>query len=123
MKRLILAISLAAALAFSLAAVASAAITGKFSTTISKPASVKGKWTLTFKKNGSVSIARNGQTTQNTGSLKGTTFTAPGGKACPTVGTYKVKLSGKKLTFTVIKDSCKVGRKLILPGHTFVKVG
>jgi hypothetical protein len=107
------------------AAVAPATVTGKYVTTITKPAMVKATWTLDFNANGSVTVMRNGQLTANHASLKGSIFTAPGGngKGCPGVGTYMVKLTGKKLTFTVIKDACTVGRKLILPGHTFIKVG
>jgi hypothetical protein len=123
MKRLAVAGSVLAALAFGGVAVASTTPIGKYRTKITKPAAVKGTWTLEFKKNGSVRILRNGQLTAAHGSVKGSTFTAPGGKSCPTIGTYKIKLTGKKLTFTVIKDSCAVGRKLILPGHTFTKVG
>lgn len=107
------------------AAVAPPAVTGKYVTTITKPAMVKATWTLDFNANGSVTVMRNGQLTPNHASLKGTTFTAPGGrgKSCPEVGIYMVKLTGNKLTFTVIKDACTGGRKLILPGHTFIKVG
>ncbi len=85
----------------------------------------KGTWTLDFNANGSVTVMRNGQLTANHASLKGSTFIAPGGngKSCPGVGTYMAKLTGNKLTFTVINDTCTVGRKLILPGHTFIKVG
>ncbi len=92
-------------------------------TTITKPAMVKATWTLEFKANGSVVVFRNGQLTANHASLKGSTLTAPGGNSCPGVGTYMVKLTGHKLTFYVIKDGCTVGRKLVLPGHTFIKVG
>lgn len=38
------------------------------------------------------------------------------------LGTCKLKLAGNTLTFTVNKDTCKVGRMLILPGHTWTKV-
>jgi hypothetical protein len=105
------------------AAVAPAVVTGKYVTTITKPAMVKATWTLDFNANGSVTVLRDGQLTPNDASLKGSTLTAPGGKSCPGVGTYMVKLTGNKLTFTVITDACTIGRKLILPGHTFIKVG
>jgi hypothetical protein len=123
MKRLMLALSIAAVVALLIAATAMATITGKYRATITKPASVNATWTLAFQSNGSVVIERNGQATANHGSVKGSTFTAPGGKLCPTVGTYKIKVTANKLTFLVIKDTCKVGRKLILPGHTWTKVG
>ena len=122
MKRLAVAVVIVAGMAFAGGALASATITGTYRTTITKPASVKGTWTLDFKANGSVTVSLNGKVTRNHPSVKGSTLTAPGGQNCPTVGTYKIKLTGNKLSFTVIKDACKVGRKLILPGHTWIKV-
>jgi hypothetical protein len=122
MKRLAVAASMVAVMAFAGAAIASATITGTYRTTITKPAADEGTWTLDFKANGSVTVSLDGQVTANHPSVKGSTLTAPGGNNCPTVGTYKIKLAGNKLTFTVIKDACKVGRKLILPGHTWIKV-
>jgi hypothetical protein len=47
----------------------------------------------------------NGHAKGTRATIKGTTFTSPGGGVCHTVGTYKIKLSGTKLTFSVIKDS------------------
>lgn len=122
MKRLAVALSIVAVMAFASGAVASATLTGTYRTTITKPAAVKGTWTLNFKANSSVTVSLNGKVTRNHPSVKGSTLTAPGGRDCHTVGTYKIKLTGKKLTFTVIKDTCKVGRKLILPGHNWIKV-
>ena len=121
-KRLAVAVSIVAVMAFAGAALASATFTGTYRTTITTPAAVKGTWTLDFKANGSVTVSHNGQVTANHPSVKGSTLTAPGGQNCPTVGTYKIKRAGNKLTFTVIKDTCTMGRKLILPGHTWTKV-
>jgi hypothetical protein len=122
MKRLAVAVVIVVGMASAGEALASATISGTYRTTITKPASVEGTWTLDFKANGSVTVSLDGKVTGNHPSVKGSTLTAPGGHSCPTVGTYKIKLTGKKLKFTVIKDACKVGRKLILPGHTWIKI-
>ena len=121
MKRLSIAMAAVAALAFATASIASPTLTGKYSAAITKPASVKGTWTVDFMAHGSVVITHNGQSKK--AQLKGSTLTVPRGKSCSTVGTYKVRIKGNKLTFTVIKDPCKAGRKLVLPGRTFIKVG
>jgi hypothetical protein len=125
MKRIAIAMSILAALAFATAAIATGTITGKYTTTITAPASVAGRWTLDFKTNGTGTVAFDGQLTGNVFTVKGSKLTAPGGKghSCPNVGTYRIHLAGKHLTFTVIKDECTVGRKLVLPGHTYTKVG
>jgi hypothetical protein len=123
MKRIAIAMSALAALAFATAAMATGTITGKYAATISSPASVAATWTLDFKANGTGTVAADGQLTGNVFTVKGSTLAVPGGKSCPGVGTYRIHLAGKHLTFTVIKDACTVGRKLILVGHTFTKTG
>jgi len=99
-------------------------ITGKYRTTITTPASAAGTYTLNFKKNGTGTVTVNGQLTAHTFTFKGFTLTAPGGGAnvCPTVGTYRIHLAGNHLTFTVIHDTCKIGRVQVLPGHIWTKV-
>jgi hypothetical protein len=104
---------------------ATATITGKFGTTIFTPASAQGTYTLNFKKNGTGTVAVNGQLTDHTFTFKGSTLTSPGGGAnvCPTVGTYRIHLAGKHLTLTVIHDTCTIGRAQVFPGHIWTKVG
>ena len=104
---------------------ATTTIAGKYSTTIFKPVSVQGTYTLIFKKNGTGDTEVNGQPTAHTFTFKGSTLTSPGGgpNVCPTVGTYRIHLAGKHLTLTVIHDPCTIGRAQILPGHTWTKVG
>jgi hypothetical protein len=121
MKRLAPAASMVAALAFCTVASASTILSGKYKATFTTVAGEKAMDVLDFK-NGSGTVTVEGHVKAHF-SVKGTTLTAPAGKACSTVGTYKIHLAANKLTFTVIKDTCKVGRKLILPGHTFTKVG
>ncbi len=103
----------------------SATITGEYRTTITTPASVAGTYTLNFKKNGTGTVAVNGQLTGHTFTFKGTTLTAPGGGAnvCPTIGTDRIHLAGKHLTLTVIHDTCTIGRAQVFPGHIWTNVG
>jgi hypothetical protein len=101
-----------------------ATVTGKYRTTIFTP-SEAGTYTLNFKKNGTGTVALNGQLTDHTFTFKGSTLTSPGGGAnvCPTVGTYRIHLAGKHLTLTVIHDKCTIGRAQVFPGHIWTKVG
>lgn len=118
-----------AAIAASLTACGSsqptAPITGKYTTTIFKPLSAQGTYTLDFKKNGTGTVAVNGQPTPHTFTFKGSTLTIPGGgeNVCPTAGTYRIHLAGKHLKFTVIHEPCTIGRALIFPGRIWTRVG
>lgn len=125
MKRFAIVMSILPVLALVTAATATATITGKYRTTITTPASAAGTYTLNFKKNGTGTVAVNGQLTGHTFTFKGSTLTAPGGGAnvCPTVGTYRIHLAEKHLTLTVIHDTCTIGRAQVFPGHIWTKVG
>jgi hypothetical protein len=100
-------------------------IAGAYETTITTPLSAAGTYTLYFLKKGMGNTVVNGQPTCHTFTFKGSTLTSPGGgcNVCPTAGTYRIHLSGKHLTFTVIHDSCTIGRAQVFPGHTWTKVG
>ena len=104
---------------------ATTTISGAYGTTITKPPSAAGTYTLYFLKKGMGNVALNGQPTDHTFTFKGSTLTSPGGgpNACPTAGTYRIHLAGKHLTLTVIHDPCTIGRAQIFPGHTWTKVG
>jgi len=125
MKRFAIFMPIVPVLAFVTTATATATITGKYTTTITTPASAAGTYTLNFKKNGTGAISVNGQLTPLTFTFKGSTLTAPGGAGyvCPTVGTYRIHLSGKHLTLTAIHDTCKIGRAQVFPGHIWTKAG
>jgi len=124
-KRFAIVMSILPVLAFVTTATATATITGKYTATITTPASAAGTYTLNFKKNGTGAITVNGQLTPLTFTFKGSTLTAPGGAGyvCPTVGTYRIHLTGKHLTLTVIHDTCKIGRAQVFPRHIWTKVG
>jgi hypothetical protein len=108
-----------------IAGAATTTIAGAYETTITTPPAAAGTWTLYFLKKGLGNTALNGQPTAHTFTFKGSTLKSPGGGAnvCPTVGTYRIHLAGKHLTFTVIHDPCTIGRALVFPGRTWTKVG
>ena len=125
MKRFAIVIAFLPALAFAGPATATAVITGKYTTTITTPASAAGAYALNFKRNGTGTITWNGELTPLTFTFKGSTLTAPGGAGyvCPTAGTYRIHLAGKRLTLTVIRDTCTIGRAQVFPGHIWTRVG
>ena len=119
MKRLAIAATVIAALALASVALASGTLTGKYQTRIhSGP--VKGTWTLNIHTR-SVAVADNGKSIGNYPiSVKGNKVTIGRGPTCSGSGTYTFKLTGSKLKFTRVKDSC-TGRASVL-AHTFTKV-
>lgn len=125
MNRFAIVMSILPVLAFVAPATATATITGRYTTTITTPASAAGTYTLNFKRNGTGTITWNGQLTPLTFTFKGSTLTAPGGAGyvCPTIGTYRIHLAEKHLTLTGIRDTCKIGRAQVFPGHVWTKVG
>jgi hypothetical protein len=125
MKRIAIAATAVAVLAFSPAAVASGTITGRYKAKVTSAAlggAVKGTWTLNFKKSGSVTITDNANVVgHSTFSVTGAKIKLGPGAGCSGSGTYKFKLTGKKLKFRLLKDAC-AGRKIVL-SSTFRKVG
>jgi hypothetical protein len=124
-----------AALALTLAAVAtgvalaSGGLSGTFKTTIKGDSALGGQlngtWTIKFK-NGTYHVTSNGHAVTHGRfaiSGKDISLTDTGGTAkCNGTGTYKFKLSGSTLKFTKLMDtkSC-IGRQGVL-SHPFTKV-
>jgi hypothetical protein len=111
------------------ASASSYALLGTYKATITgKPAPLDGKWRLEFLPGGVVHTFRNGKLVVVGKAVR----IAPkrlaisdrsGSYACSPSegkGTYKYALSGRRLTFTVVKDKC-VGRKLVLTTKPFVR--
>jgi hypothetical protein len=117
---------------FLLAAGASASaysLGGTYKATIKgKPAPLDGKWRLEFLPGSVVHTFRNGNLVVVGKAVriapKRLAFSDQSGSyACnhsEGKGTYKYALSGRRLTFTVVKDKC-VGRKLVLTTKPFVR--
>jgi hypothetical protein len=126
MKRLGILAALLAALALpSLAPAADGPPPGKYTAKITTPAALKGTWTLSFSKNGTYTIARNGKIVVRGHDLS----IAPqmqfsketGPLACKSLGFYNFKRTGKTLTFEQLSDKKCAGRELVL-SHRFTLV-
>ncbi len=131
MKRLAIAVAAVAVLALAPAAVASGSLSGKYKTVIKGSnqlgGGLNGTWVITFTK-GQYHVSDNGMAViHGKDVIKGNVISfrdAKGSNACPTVGKYRFKLKGKKLTFKRISDSTSsncLGRGLVL-ARTFTKV-
>ena len=120
MTRLAILASLAVALVLPSLALASAPPAGTYTTKIATPPELKGTWALTFTKQATYTITLNGKLAirgHSAGGAKLLFTKETGPKACPTVGKYTWKRTGKTLTFTKLSDPC-VGREFVL-GHVF----
>src|SRR5262245_53208216 len=85
-----------------------AKLTGTYSATISSPAQIKGKWTLTLARSGVYTVALNGKIgARGTYSSTATTITfhEPASSGCGGSGTYSWKKSGSSLTFVRKRES------------------
>jgi hypothetical protein len=126
MKRFAYAAILAASLVLACSAVAAGGLTGTYKTKITGSKHFNGTWTLQFTKKGAYTVKHNGKV-EVTGTFTSTdsklTFLKgdKGPGACPGVGKYEWDLTGKKLKFTRISDSCS-GRRTVL-SHTLTKAG
>ena len=134
MKRFALAVSVVLALALSSVALAAGTLSGTYKTKVTSNAEqgfLKGTWTIKFK-GAAYTVTDNGKVVvHGKDTIKGSkiTFQDTSGKfAClgaGTSGTYTFKVTGKKLTFTKVKEakkSCAAGRAVVLTSGTFTKV-
>lgn len=111
----------ASASSYSLAGTYKATITGK-------PAPLDGKWRLAFRSGGVVHTFRNGRLvvvgkTVRISPHRLSFSDQSGSYACKPSegkGTYAYAVSGRRLTFTVVRDKC-VGRKLVLTTKPFLR--
>jgi hypothetical protein len=113
------------ALVVSASALAAGGLAGKYTATISSPAQVKGKWTLTFAKGGVYTVARNGEVgAKGRYSLTATTvtFRAPASTGCGGSGTYTWKKSGSTLRFIRKHESPACQPRAIILAHRFTQV-
>jgi hypothetical protein len=110
------------------ATASSSALSGTYRATIAgKPAALNGKWQLQFRSREVVHLVRNGHlvvvgraTRIGTHRLK--FRDRSGSYACSAAegnGVYTYRVSGRRLTFTLVADKC-VGRRLVLTTKPFV---
>jgi hypothetical protein len=120
-RRLGLATALVVIAAFGLSSAALGAaggVRGTYTTTMTKPDMLKGKWTLTFAKGGTYKVILNGRTLgRGTYAATATTVTMrePAGHGCGGSGTYGWKKSRATMRFTRKREaaSCQV-RAIVL---------
>jgi hypothetical protein len=125
MKRLVAVVIAAVALGLVPAALAAGMLSGAYTTKITgDPAlggALNGTWKITFT-SGHYKVAHNGKSFgQGVDKVNGDKITFLNGANCSSVGKYRFKLTGKKLTFTEISDAC-MGRPNVLTHGQFHKV-
>jgi hypothetical protein len=125
MKRRMVIASAVAALALALSSRARAADgppPGRYTAKITSPAALKGMWSLTWVKNGTYTITRNGKVVVKGHDLsigrQMQLYKETGPLACKAIGFYNFKRTGKSLTFSKLSDSSCAGRSLVL-SHAF----
>jgi hypothetical protein len=101
---------------------------GKYQTTINKPASLKGVWTIKFHSGTDTDYLNGTKVASGTYTISGSTIkfaqpAVPSGsaKTCQTPGTYTFRLPGRTLTFTKISDPCNSVRSEIL-SHVYIHI-
>jgi hypothetical protein len=122
MKRVTRAAAVAAVLAAMpvALAVASGGPSGTYTTTITRPAILKGTYRLTFTPGHLVLDLPGGKVRRGTDTISGSTirFRLRGG-LCRKPGTYKFTLSASSVTFTKIKDACS--RSVVFTAYPLTK--
>jgi hypothetical protein len=120
-------LALSTAVPAALASGSPAGPSGRFRTTITHPASLKGTWTISFDGGRDSDYLNGKKVASGTYTRSGSTIsfaqrTAPAGqKQCQTPGKYRFMLSGATLTFTKISDPCNPVRSELL-SHRFSKL-
>jgi hypothetical protein len=123
MKRVTRAASVAAVLAAMpvALAVASGGPSGTYTTTITRPAILKGTYRLTFTPGHLALDLPGGKVRRGTDAISDSTirFRLRGG-LCRKSGTYKFTLSASSVTFTKIKDPCS--RSVVFTAYPWTKI-
>jgi hypothetical protein len=106
-------------------AVAAGGLAGTYTTTISSPAQLKGKWSLILVKGGAYSVKRDGELVARgkyTSTAKTITFDREQGSGCTGAGTYAWKKSGKAMTFARKRERSSCQARALILGHRFTQV-
>jgi hypothetical protein len=113
------------ALGVSSVALAAGGLPGTYTTTVTSPAQLKGKWTLALAKGGSYTVAMNGHALAR-GKYKATartiTFDRERGSGCTGAGTYAWKKSGNLMTFVRKRESASCQGRAAVLAHRFRQV-
>ena len=106
-------------------AVAAGGLAGTYTTTISSPAQLKGKWSLILVKGGAYSVKLDGELVARgkyTSTAKTITFDREQGSGCTGAGTYAWKKSGKTMTFVRKRETSSCQARALILGHRFTQV-
>jgi hypothetical protein len=106
-------------------AVAAGGLPGTYTTTISSPAQLKGKWSLILVKGGTYSVKLGGEVVARgkyTSTAKTITFDREQGSGCTGAGTYAWKKSGKTMTFARKRETSSCQARALVLGHRFTQV-
>lgn len=125
MKRLAVGVLLIAVLALPSVVLAGGTLPlGKYTAHVKTPARLKGVWVLNFVKGGKYVITDNGAVVVRghfTSTSRVYLSNETGPAACPQLGVYAWKRTGKTLKFTKVSDPC-AGRAAVL-GLPFTATG
>ena len=114
-----------ATLVVSSVALAAGGLTGTYTTTVTSPPQLKGKWAITYAKNGTYAVAVNGGTVARgrySATPKTITLFGERGSGCIGAGTYAWKKSGKTVTFTRKRESASCQARALVLSHRFTQV-
>jgi hypothetical protein len=117
----------AAAVLLGVCSVAAAAggLAGTYTTTISSPAPLKGKWSLILVKSGTYAVKVDGGLVARgkyTSTAKTITFDREQGSGCTGAGTYTWKKSGKTMTFARKRETSSCQARALVLGRRFTQV-
>ena len=124
-RQFMLAAAVVGALVVSSVALASGSVVGTYSTTVTKPSELKGKWTLSFAKGDSYTVKLNGgAVARGKYSATATTITLirETGSPCKGTGTYAWKRSGKTMSFTRRREHASCQARAEILGRRFTQV-
>jgi hypothetical protein len=114
-----------AALVVSSVALAAGGVAGTYTTTVSSPAQLKGKWSLILAKGGAYSVKLDGEVVARgryTSTAKTITLFREQGSGCTGAGTYAWKRSGTTMTFAKKRETSSCQARALVLGHRFTQV-
>jgi hypothetical protein len=104
---------------------ASGGVVGTYTTAISKPSELRGRWTLSFAERNRYTVVLNGEpVARGTYSATATriSFLHETGSPCKGGGTYGWVRSGRIMTFTPVRESASCQARAIVLVHRFTQV-
>ena len=125
-RRLAFAVLVVLALAVSAIASAAGGLPGKYTTTITSPPQLKGKWVLTLTRSRTYTVALN-RTVMARGRYSATARTITfgresGGSGCSGSGTYAWRKTGRTLRFTRKREAASCRARAAVLAHPFTQV-